>query len=44
MTAAVIFALIAGFSVATVLRLLYRLNRFQRPEPQQAPRSIFLRR
>ncbi len=44
MTAAVIFALIAGFSVATILWLLYRLNRFQLPQPQQAPRSIFLRR
>ena len=44
MTAAVIFALIAGVSVATILWLLNRLNRFQRPQPQEAPRSIFLRR
>ena len=44
MTAAIIFALIAGVSVATILWLLYRLNRFQRPQSQQAPRSIFLRR
>ncbi|HMC21803.1 MAG TPA: hypothetical protein VKL19_08145 [Thermoanaerobaculia bacterium] len=44
MTAAIIFALIAGVSVATILWLLYRLNRFQRPQSQQAPGSIFLRR
>lgn len=44
MTAAIIFALIAGLSVASILWLLSSLNRFQQPGAQQAPRSLFLHR
>ena len=44
MTAAIIFALIAGLSVASILWLLSSLNRFQQPPPQQARRTLFFRR
>ncbi len=44
MTAAIVFALIAGLSVASILWLLSSLNRFQQPTAPQAPRTLFLRR
>ncbi len=43
MTAAIIFALVAGLSVVSILWLLTSLSRFQHTESQQARRPLFFR-